>query len=122
MLSPVDALKDMRMYFGSNEQMPFFNPSDYDGCKWEWVPKKSRFELLKNFEITRMEKLERQEVDISGIVMNRDLNGSYVYNGITNEGRQVFKKSAGMCFFSYRSFRTKHPHYTVFRVGRITFF
>jgi len=94
-LSPVDALKDMRMYFGSNEQMPFFPPSDYDGCKWEWIPRKNRFELLKNFEITRMEILEKQEVDISGVMMNKELNGSYVYDGKTNEGRQVYKKSAG---------------------------
>merc|ERR1719285_767782 len=94
-LSPVDALKDMRMYFGSNELMPFFPPLDYDGCKWEWVPKKSRFDLLKNFEITRLEKFERQEVTICGIAMNRELNGTYVYDGITNEGKQVYKKSSG---------------------------
>jgi len=94
-LSPVENLKDMRMYFGSNELMPFFNPLDYDGCKWEWVPKKSRFDLLKNFEITRLEKFERQEVTICGIAMNRELNGTYVYDGITNEGKQVYKKSSG---------------------------
>jgi len=94
-LSPVDALKDMRMYFGSNEEMPFFKPTDYDGCKWEWIPKKNRFDLLKTFEITRQEKFEREEVAVCGIVLNRDLNGSYLYDGITNEGRQVYKKTKG---------------------------
>jgi len=94
-LSPMNALKDMRMYFGSNEELPFFKPMDYDGCKWEWVPKKNRFELLKDFEITREEKFERQEVTICGIVMNKELNGSYLYDGVTNEGRQVYKKSTG---------------------------
>jgi len=94
-LSPVDALNDMRMYFGSNEELPFFTPRDYDGCKWEWVPKKGRFELLKDFQISREEQFKRQEVTICGIVMNKDLNGRYLYDGITNEGRQVYKKSTG---------------------------
>jgi len=94
-LSPVDSLRDMRMYFASNEQMPFFKPLDYDGCKWEWIPKKNSFDLLKNFEITRQEKFERQEVIVCGIALNKELNGSYVYDGTTNEGRQVYKNSRG---------------------------
>jgi len=93
-LSPVDTPKDMRMYFASNEQMPFFKTLDYDGCKWEWKPKKNRFDLLKNFEITRQEKFERQEVIVCGIALNKELNGSYIYDGTTNEGRQVYYKNS----------------------------
>jgi len=94
-LSPVDALKDMRMYFGSNEEMPFFKSMDYDGCKWEWIPRKNRFDLLKNLEITRQEKFEREALMVCGIVLNRELNGSYIYDGVTSEGRQVYKKTKG---------------------------
>jgi len=94
-LSPVDALRDMRMYFASNEQMPFFKSLDYDSCKWQWIPKKNSFELLKNFEITRQEKFEIQEVIVCGIALNKELNGSYIYEGTTNEGRQVYKSCRG---------------------------
>jgi len=91
-LSPIDALKDMRMYFGSNELMPFFKPLDYDGCRWEWIPKKNRFDLLKSFDITRQDKFEKEEVMISNIALNADLNGTYVYDGTTNEGKMVYRK------------------------------
>jgi len=95
MLSLVGAQSDMCMYFCSNELMPFFKPLDYDGCKWEWLKKKSRFVFLKNFDITRKEKFNRQEVTISGIEVNRELNGVYIFDGTTNEGKQVYKKRNG---------------------------
>lgn len=95
MLSLVEAQSDMRMYFCSNELMPFFKPLDYDGCKWEWLKKKKRFVFLKNFDITRKEKFNRQEVTISGIEVNRELNGVYIFDGTTNEGKQVYKKRDG---------------------------
>jgi len=92
MLSLIENHREMRMYFCSNELMPFFKPCDYDGCKWEWLKKEQRFELLKNFDITRMEKFNRQQVTISGIEVNRELNGAYIFDGTTNEGKQVYKK------------------------------
>jgi len=53
-LSFLESMREMRMYFCSNELMPFFKPLDYDGCKWEWLPHKSRFDLLKNFDIEKI--------------------------------------------------------------------
>jgi len=61
----------------------------------EWIPKKNRFDLLKNLEITRQKKPERQLVEVCGVALNIELNGIYAFDGTTNEGKHVYKKTSG---------------------------